>query len=114
MRTAIIEGIGHAVPERSLSTDEVAARVSAASGFRLDPQVILRLSGVESRRCVDPGETPSSLGATACRRALADADRSARDVDLVICGSITQDMAEPSVAALVQDRMGVPTAPCST
>jgi 3-oxoacyl-[acyl-carrier-protein] synthase-3 len=103
---AVIEGVGHAVPETSLSTHEVAARVSAASGFRLDPHVIVRLSGVERRRCAEPGQTPSALGAMACRRALADANRSVGDIDLVVSGSITQDMAEPSVAALIQDRVG--------
>src|SRR4051794_36571634 len=106
MGRARIEGVGHVVPDRAVSTDEIAARITSASGFRIDPRIIVRLCGVESRRCAAPGDTPSSLGAEACRRALADAGRIPEEVDLVISGSITQDMSEPSVAALVQSRVG--------
>jgi 3-oxoacyl-(acyl-carrier-protein) synthase III len=106
MTTAVIEGVGHAVPRRSMSTDEVAARVSASSGFRLDPRVIVGLSGVEERRCAGPDEMPSFLASAACRRALADAGRRAEEVDLVINASISQDSSEPATAALIQERVG--------
>jgi 3-oxoacyl-[acyl-carrier-protein] synthase-3 len=102
----VVEGVGHALPDRVVTTAEVAARVSAASGLRLDPRVIVRLSGVESRRFAGRGETPSSLAAAAAEHALVRAGRTVRDIDLIVNASASQDMAEPSTAAFVQERLG--------
>ncbi len=104
---AVVSGIGHYLPERVVTTDEVVARVNAESGRNvLNGRLIRMFSGVEERRYATEGTTSSELAALAGQRALADAGRSPEDVDLLVFAAVTQDVIEPATSNIVQERLG--------
>lgn len=98
-----IAGVGHAVPERVITNAELALR------FGRSPEAMLEMTGVRERRRCDPeaGESAIALGVKAAREALADAGVDARDVDLVLNASGTQEQAIPDGAALMQRGLGI-------
>jgi 2-oxoisovalerate dehydrogenase E1 component len=62
---------------------------------------IVKLTGIESRRWVLPGETVLSLAVDATRRLLAEQHLEIGDVDLVIATTGTPDVITPSLACRV-------------
>ena len=70
-----------------------------------DAADIVKLTGIESRRWVVPGETVFSLAAAATRKLLDEQQLSIDDIDLVIAATGTPDMITPSLASRVADAM---------
>ncbi len=104
---AVVSGIGHYLPERVVTTDEVVARVNAESGRTvLSGRLIRMFSGVEERRYATEGTSSSQLAALAGQRALTDAGRAPEDVDLLVFAAVTQDVIEPATSNIVQERLG--------
>ncbi len=69
------------------------------------PWIVSR-TGIEERRIADPGETTSDMAAAAARNALELAGVDAREIDLIIVGTVTGDAPTPSCAAFVQAKIG--------
>jgi 3-oxoacyl-[acyl-carrier-protein] synthase-3 len=99
-RGAAIAGVGAYVPERVLTNFDLEKIVETS-----DEWIVTR-TGISERRIVAEDEATSDLAIAAARAALAQAGVEARDVDLVIVGTITPDMPFPAVASVVQDRIG--------
>ena len=93
-------GTGAYLPERVLDNRELAER------FGCSEEWILTRTGIRERRFAEPGTGASDLGVEAATRALDAAGIAPKDVDLVICATYTPDMAFPSTACLIQDRIG--------
>jgi len=70
-----------------------------------DADDIVKLTGIESRRWVMPGETVFSLASTATRKLLDEQQLSIDDIDLVIAATGTPDVITPSLASRVADAM---------
>ncbi|MBK8083867.1 MAG: 2-oxoisovalerate dehydrogenase [Devosia sp.] len=68
-----------------------------------DAADIVKLTGIESRRWVLPGETVLSLATAAARRLLDEQLLSIGDIDLVIAATGTPDVVTPSLACRVAD-----------
>lgn len=79
--------------------------VNAAGGHQLRPGLIERVSGVSTRRW-RTNEQCSDLAASAAQRALANAGYGPDDVDVLMFAAVTQDIAEPATANLVQALVG--------
>jgi 3-oxoacyl-[acyl-carrier-protein] synthase-3 len=95
-----IAGMGHYLPERILTNADLEKLVQTSD------QWIRDRTGIRERHIAAPDETASSLGANAARMALEDARIDAADIDLIIAGTSTPDGMFPSVASLVQDKIG--------
>lgn len=95
-------GSGSAVPARVVTNAEIATLCGS------DDDWIFQRTGIRTRRICDPnkGESNLSLCTDALRRALEDAKLKASDLDLIVCGTITQDMRCPSTACLVGSELG--------
>jgi len=93
-------GTGAYLPERILNNRELADR------FGCSEEWILTRTGIKERRFAEPGTGSSDLGAIAAQRALDAAGIAAKDIDLIICATYTPDMAFPSTACLIQERIG--------
>lgn len=105
--SAVVKGIGHYLPERVVTTDEVVARVNEASGRQvMTPRIIRALTGVEERRHAPEGTTSSQLAAWAGQAALDAAGVGPLDVDVLIFSAVTQDVIEPATSNIVQERLG--------
>jgi 3-oxoacyl-[acyl-carrier-protein] synthase-3 len=62
-------------------------------------------TGIRERR-ISTGENTSDLAYKAAFRALQKAEIEAKDIDLIICATITPDSFMPSVSCMVQERLG--------
>jgi 3-oxoacyl-[acyl-carrier-protein] synthase-3 len=100
LERAGIVGTGAYLPDRVLDNRELAER------FGCSEEWIVARTGIKERRFAEPGTGSSELGAIAAQRALAAAGVAAKDVELIICATYTPDMAFPSTACLIQDRIG--------
>lgn len=64
---------------------------------------IVKLTGIESRRWVQPGETVFSLAVSATQKLLDEQQLDISDIDLVIAATGTPDVITPSLACRVAD-----------
>ena len=94
-----ILGTGSYVPEHVVTNDDL----HASHGF--DPQWIINRTGIHERRFAPPHQATSDLCTIAAQRCLRAADCDPSEVDLIIVGTMTPDMAFPSTACMVQDRL---------
>ncbi len=99
MRNARIIGTGSYLPEKILTNDDLAQMVDTSHEW------ISSRTGIRERR-ISTGERSSDLATKAGERALKDAGIAAKDIDLIICATITPDSFMPSVACIVQDKLG--------
>jgi 3-oxoacyl-[acyl-carrier-protein] synthase-3 len=95
-----IAGLGHYLPERVLTNADLEKMVDTSD------QWIQERTGIKERHIAAPDETSSSLGVRAARMALEQARINAEDIDLIIGATTTPDGMFPSVASLVQDKIG--------
>lgn len=101
---AVIQGVGAAVPPRVVTNDEIATFVDTSDEW------IQQRTGIRERHVCGPGESTSSLAIEASREALIRTRTDPAEIDLIVCGTVTGDMAFPSTACLVQSAIGAPQA----
>ena len=99
-RTCSVTGVGSYVPEKVLSNSDLSRMVDTTDEW------ITSRTGIRERRIAAAGEATSDMAAKAALRALEFAGVTAAEVDLIIVATITPDMLFPSVACLVQERIG--------
>lgn len=102
---AIITGTGSFVPEKRLTNDDLSRMVDT------NDEWITQRTGIKERRIAGPGESTATLATHAARRALDAAGLEPKDIDLVLCGTITPEMAFPSTACFVAAALGMTTTP---
>ena len=95
-----ITGLGVHVPDRVVSNDELAQHVETSDEW------IRERTGIRERRMAAQEEALSDVSLPAARAALEQAGIAGKDVDLLIVATVTPDMAFPSTAALLADRLG--------
>jgi 3-oxoacyl-[acyl-carrier-protein] synthase III len=99
-----ITGLGAALPATSIPTDDVAARVG------VEPEWILRRTGIAARRHLTPDATLTDLATEAARAALDDAGIDGADLDAVLVATASADQVMPAAAPLVAQRLGAAAA----
>ena len=95
-----ITGTGHAVPQRVLTNEDLSRIVDTSDEW------IVSRTGIRRRHIAEDHETNSDFAAAACRMALADAGCDPGELDYIIIGTVTPDLIFPSVACLVQAKIG--------
>jgi 3-oxoacyl-[acyl-carrier-protein] synthase-3 len=100
MGFAGILGTGSALPEKVITNRDLAEMVETSD------QWITERTGIKERRQAAADETTSSLSVKAARKALDMAGITPRDLDLIICSTISPDMPLPSTAAFIQHQLG--------
>src|SRR3989454_454295 len=106
MVLAGILGTGTALPEKVITNKDLAKMVDTSDEW------ITERTGIKERRQAGPTETTSKLSVKAARKALDMAGISPKDLDLIICSTISPDMPLPSTAAFIQRDLGA-TACCA-
>lgn len=104
MTRAVVHGVGMGVPERVMTNDDLAKIVETSDEW------IAQRTGIRERRVAGPDDTASTLSVTASRQALEAAKISPEEIDMVVCGTVTGDMAFPSTSCLVQAEIGAKNA----
>ena len=103
-RTAGIVGTGAALPEKIITNADLEKMVDTTD------QWITERTGIKQRHQAAPHETTSSLSVHAACRALEMSGHKPKDIDMIICSTISPDMPLPATSAFVQHQLGAP--PC--
>lgn len=99
---AAITGLGKALPERVVTNAEIGDRLGVSTDW------IQGRTGIRERRFAGPGDSASSLGLEAGRRAIETASLQPGDIDSVIVATCTPDYIFPPCASIIQDALGIP------
>jgi 3-oxoacyl-[acyl-carrier-protein] synthase III len=98
---AVVRGVGHYLPARVVENAAFAARIDTSDEW------IKSRSGIERRHFAAEGELTSDLATHAARAALAMAGMDIGHVDAIIVATSTPDLTFPSVATMVQAKLGM-------
>jgi 3-oxoacyl-[acyl-carrier-protein] synthase-3 len=99
---SVMTGVGGYLPETVVTNDDLARTVETTDAW------IRERTGIRARHRASPDQATSDLAVEAARAALADAGVTAADIDLIIVATTTPDLTFPSVAAIVQRKLGAP------
>ncbi len=108
MQRSRIIGTGTYLPEKVLTNADLATQL----GIETTDAWIRERTGIGARRVAAPAEATSDMSTKAARQALELAGIAAKDLDMIIVGTITPDMPFPSAAAFVQAKLGATKAAC--
>lgn len=97
---AMILGMGSAIPEKILTNFDLEKIVDTSDKW------IRERTGIQKRHIVDDKTQNSDLSAQAAEAALAEAGISSEDLDTIIVATVTGDVAFPSTACYVQQKIG--------
>ena len=98
-----VTGVGSFLPEQVVTNADLAKIVDTSDEW------IVERTGIRQRHKARDDQPTSDLAVEAAKRALSDARRGPQDVDLIVVATTTPDMTFPSVASIVQRKLGVPT-----
>jgi 3-oxoacyl-[acyl-carrier-protein] synthase III len=100
-----IVGTGSYLPPRVVKNDEFAKRLDTSDEW------IRERTGIAERRIAGESQASSDLALEASRAALAAAQVSPGDIDLIIVATSTPDYVFPSTACLLQAKLGIRNSP---
>ncbi|ALS21590.1 MULTISPECIES: beta-ketoacyl-ACP synthase III [Paenibacillus] len=95
-----IIGTGKYVPERVLTNQDLEKMVDT------NDEWIVTRTGIRERRMASPEQASSDLAYEAALQALKNAGITAEQLDLIVVATVTPDMAFPSTACILQEKLG--------
>ena len=104
-RYSRITGTGSYLPPRRVTNADLVAEL-AQSGIQTSDEWIVERTGIRARHFAAPDVTSGDLGLEAARKALEAAGCEPQDIDLIIVTTSTPDMVFPSVACILQNKLG--------
>jgi len=93
---AVITGHGSFVPAKKLTNADLTKMLDTSDEW------ITTRTGIKVRHITTDNETTAFLATEAAKRALADANLDASELELIIVATITPEMVFPSTASFVQ------------
>lgn len=102
MRNSKITGIGHYLPERVVTNDELSTMMNT------NHEWIVERTGIEERRWFSPGkDTVTSMSLKASEMAIKRSQIDKKDIDFIIFATITPDYFVPGNGVLLQRELGL-------
>ena len=100
-----ITGTGSYLPEKILSNKDLESMVDTTDEW------IFTRTGIRERHLAAEGEFTSDLALEAAKNAIVSAGITANDIDLIIVATTTPDKIFPSVATMLQSKLGIAGCP---
>jgi 3-oxoacyl-[acyl-carrier-protein] synthase III len=100
-----IAGTGSYLPSKILSNKELEKMVDTTDEW------IYTRTGIRERHIAAPDELTSDLATNAAKNAIASAGITVGEIDLIIVATTTPDKIFPSVATMVQRKLGASNCP---
>jgi len=105
-RYSRLTGTGSYLPPRRLTNADLALEL-ATKGVETSDDWIVERTGIRARHFAAPDVCSSDLGLEAAKKALEAAGLVPGDIDLIIVATSTPDMVFPSVACILQNKLGI-------
>jgi len=106
MKRAAILGVGHYVPSRVVTNDDLAKM------FNTSDEWIRQRTGIQERRYIEEdGIGSSDLAVPAVKNACADAGIDVEDLDAIIFATLSPDHVFPGSGCFLQKKLGIPGVP---
>lgn len=102
---AVIVGTGHYAPEKVVTNADISKLVDT------NDEWIMQRTGIRERRVVRGDESTATLASKAATKALAAAKLEPKDLDLIICATVTPEMMLPSTACFIAHSLGLDSTP---
>src|SRR5699024_5821582 len=93
-------GTGHYLPANVLTNKDLEKMVDT------NDEWIKTRTGIEERRIAEDDMDSSDMAFNAAHKALEDANLRAEDIDLILVATVTPDTPFPSVACMIQEKLG--------
>ncbi|MBT2689037.1 ketoacyl-ACP synthase III [Bacillus sp. ISL-47] len=93
-------GIGRYLPEKVVTNADLEKIVDTSDEW------IRTRTGIEERRIADDNMDTSDMAYESARNALDNAGVAAEDLDMILVATVTPDHPFPSVACMLQERLG--------
>ncbi|MEJ8544381.1 beta-ketoacyl-ACP synthase 3 [Brevibacillus borstelensis] len=100
MRSVGILATGSYTPERVLTNFDLEKMVETSDEW------IVSRTGIRERRISGPEQASSDLALEAAKKALAKANISPEQLDMIIVATVTPDTTFPSTACILQEKLG--------
>jgi 3-oxoacyl-[acyl-carrier-protein] synthase-3 len=97
-------GTGHYAPDNIVTNKDLEKIVDTTDEW------IRSRTGIEERRIAKDDEDSSDMAYKAAKIAIENANLRAEDLDLILVATVTPDTPFPSVACMIQDRLGAENA----
>ena len=94
-----ILGFGKAVPKKVVTNDDLSKFVETSDEW------IFQRTGIRERRISD--ENTSELAYISAVEAIKNSNIDKNEIDLIVCATMTPDNYTPSVACMVQEKLGL-------
>ena len=105
-----IESLVHVRPEEELRTQDIELAIAPLyRRLGLKPGWLQAVTGIRARRFWPVGTKPSDVATMAAKKALLQSGISKEQVGAIVSCSVCKDYIEPSVAAIVHGKLGLPT-----
>jgi 3-oxoacyl-[acyl-carrier-protein] synthase III len=102
---AVITGVGGYVPEYILNNSELSSIVDTSEEW------IIQRVGIEGRRILrEKGKATSDLAVNAIKQLLNKTNTAEKEVDLLICATITSDLGFPATSNIIGHKAGLTNA----
>ncbi len=101
---AVIAGTGSYTPPKKLTNEDLTKLIETSDEW------ITTRTGIKTRRIAAENETTASLATEAAKKALAEANLDAEQLDLILVATVTAEMVFPSTACFIQDAIGAKNA----
>ena len=98
---SVVVGSGGYLPEKVLTNADIAKIVDTSDEW------IQQRTGIKERHIAADGELTSDLAVAAARKALANANLTADDIDMIVMATSTPDNTFPAAAVTVQEKLGI-------
>ena len=98
-RRAVLVSTGRSLPEKILDNNDLEKMVDTSDEW------ITSRTGIKQRRIADQNQTTATLATEASRLALTKAHIDSKDLDFIICSTVTPEMVFPSTACFVQKNL---------
>lgn len=95
-----ILGLGRYLPDKIVTNADLEKMMDTSDEW------IRTRTGIEERRIANDDIETSDMAYEAAKAALANAKISAEEIDLILVATVTPDQSFPSVACMIQEKLG--------
>jgi len=103
---ATILGVGSYLPERIVTNAELVETFP-----EITDEYVHQVTGIRQRHWADEDEKPSDMAYAASLEAIRNSGIATKEIDAIILSTTTPDVAMPSTACILQDRLSLGTIP---